>query len=103
MLNPGDTADRLDEFTPTFPLGFQNLFAGGCEPVITATALTGFLHPAATDPAALFQAVEERIKGSHIETKRAAGAQFDELSEFVAMPRPIFDERQDQQLGTALF
>src|ERR1041385_2826547 len=102
MLNPRDEADGLDELPPSFALCLENLSAGRRQPVITASPLPGLLHPAATDPAAFFQAIEQRIKRGHIETQRSARTHFDELPELIAMPRSIFDKRKNEQLRAPL-
>src|ERR1043166_9785623 len=72
ILNSRDASNRLNEFAPAIALRRQHLASGRGQPVIPATALTGFFDPAATNPAAFFQAIEQWIKRCDIEPKRAA-------------------------------
>src|SRR4029079_4432541 len=103
IFDSSDAADRLDELAPGVALGLEHLGAGRGEPVVAAPALAGLLDPAALDPAALLEAVEERIQMSDTEAEAAARPGFDQLAQVVSVPRLILDERQDQQLGAAFF
>src|SRR5262245_23839320 len=77
MLNPCDQVDGFDKLTPAGALLRQHVFAGGCQTIIAAPALPRFLNPAATDPVPFLEAIKQWIKGSDIESNRAARAQFD--------------------------
>src|SRR5712692_8120584 len=85
-LGSGDPVDRLDEVPPLVPLSGQHLSALGGQPVVASPSLPGFLHPAAFDPAALLQPVEEGIERGDVEAQRAVGTRLDEFVDFVAVP-----------------
>src|SRR6266545_999604 len=102
MLHPGDPADGQDEFTPRVALGGEDVGADWGQPVIAAPALPGLLNPAAQNPAALFQSIEQRVEGGDAEFQHAARSRLDQLAEVVAVSRLILEQREDQQLGAAL-
>jgi hypothetical protein len=102
MLNSSDEADGFDELAPAFPLRLKNLFAGRSEPIIATPALSGFLDPASTNPAAFLEAIEEGIKGSDVEAQGTARTELDELADIVAMAGPVFHEGENEELGAAL-
>src|ERR1019366_1041850 len=61
ILDSSDASDGLDEGLPALPLGSQDFAPLGGQPVITAAALDAFLDPPALDPAALFEAIQQRV------------------------------------------
>src|SRR5689334_22860456 len=77
MFDTRDAVDRLDELPPAVALGGQHLFPFGRQAVVTAAALAGVLHPAALNPAALLQAVEQGVERGDVETQTAARALLD--------------------------
>src|SRR5687768_9604224 len=93
--------DRVNEFGPVAALRRQHAAAFGCQPVEPAPALVRLLDPLAGDPAALLEAVEQRIERRHLELQPAARALLDQLADLVAVTRACFHQRQDQQLGAA--
>src|SRR6185503_13432904 len=102
MFHPGDAADRPGELAPGAALRGQHLRAGRGQAVIAAPALAGLLDPAALDPAALLEAVEQRIEGGDAELQHAARSRFDQLAQVVAVSRLILDQRKNQELGAPL-
>jgi hypothetical protein len=61
MFGSGDAVHGRDEGAPRVAPNRQNLPCSLGDPVVPAMALTGPLDPAALDPAAVFQAVQQRI------------------------------------------
>src|SRR5437868_10301562 len=96
ILDPGDPADSFDEFAPAITLRGENFFAGRCESIITAAALSLVLHPAAATPTTFLKSIQAWIKRGDIEAKRAACTQLAQLADVVTVTRPIFDLRKDQ-------
>src|SRR5262245_6702444 len=90
-----DEADGLDERRPDFALAHELAAAFAREVVEAPAALAGFLDPRALDPAALFQAVEQRVQGVHVEFELAARAGFDELAQVVAVAGAGVEEGED--------
>src|SRR5262245_59662208 len=101
-FNSRDPADRVGELAPGVALRLQHLLSGRRQPVVAAAALTRPLDPAALDPAALLEAIQQRIQRRDAELQHTARARFDQLAEVVAVARLILDERQDEQLGASL-
>src|SRR5262249_49945406 len=102
MFVSSNPADGLDEIAPRVALRSQHARAGWRQPVVAPPPLARLLDPAALDPAALLQPVEQRVERCDAEAEQATRARFDQLAQVVAMPRLILDERQDQQLGAPL-
>src|SRR5262249_31320238 len=98
----GDAVDRRDELAPGAALRFEHAGAGGRQPVVAPAALPRLLDPAALNPAAFLEAIEQRVERRDAGLEHAARAELDELAEVVAMARLVLDERQDQQFGAAL-
>ena len=71
--------------------------------VVPAAALAGFFDPASVDPAALLQAVQQRIERCDAEFHRAGGAVLDQLADVVPVAGLVLDERKDHQLRAAFF
>src|SRR5262245_24811286 len=103
MFDSCDAVDRLDELAPRAALRRQHGGAGRRQPVVAAPALAGLLDPAALDPPALFEAIEQRIERRRAESEHAARSRFDQLAEVVAVAGLILDQREDEELGAALF
>ena len=61
IFDSRDAVDGLDKYLPALTLGSQHLASLRGEPVIAPPPLAALLHPAALDPAALFQTVQQRI------------------------------------------
>src|SRR3954463_2027151 len=102
MFISRDPVHRQHELAPRVALRREHGAAGGGQPVVAAAALTGFFDPAAKDPAALFQAIQQWIQGGDAELQHTLGACLDEPTQVVAMTRLILDQRQDEKLGAAL-
>src|SRR4051812_27695803 len=102
MFGSRNLFDRVDELAPIVPLCRQDVAPLRGQAVETAAPFARLLDPLAGDPAALLEAVEQRIERGDLELQPPAGSLFDQLADLVAMPRPRLDQRQDQQLGAAL-
>src|SRR6476659_7334408 len=102
ILDSGDSTDCFHELEPPVALAGQHLFAGRGEAIITPPPLSGLFHPPAANPSPFFESVEQGIKRSDIKPERTARAQLDQLTNVVAVPRPIFDQRKNEQFGAAL-
>ena len=96
-----DTVHRRDEPLPSRSLACEHPSSGGGDAVIASPPLTGLFDPAARDPATLLESIEQRIQRRDPESDRSLGLLLDDLADFVSMTRAMFDERQNQQLGTA--
>src|SRR5213078_4368426 len=102
ILNSGDSTDCFHELEPPVALAGEHLFAGRGEAIITPPPLPGFFHPAAANPSSFLEPVEQGIKRSDIKPQRTARAQLDQLTNVVSMPRPILDQRKNEQFRAAL-
>src|SRR5882724_2150832 len=102
ILNSGDSTDCFHELEPSVTLAGEHLFAGRGEAIITSPPLPCLFHPAAANPSPFFESVEQGIKRSDIKPERTARAQLDQLTNVVAVPRPILDQRKNEQLRAAL-
>src|SRR5262249_62043945 len=71
----------LDDRAPGAALRRKPGGARRRQPVVAAPALAGFFDPAALDPAALFEAVEQRIQRSDTELEGAARPRPDQLAQ----------------------
>src|SRR2546423_10232228 len=98
ILDSGDSTDCFHELEPSVTLAGQHLLAGRGEAIITPPPLSRLFHPAAANPSPFFEPVEQGIKRSDIKPQRSAGAQLDQLTNVVAVPRPILDQRKNEQL-----
>src|ERR671921_804842 len=83
----------LDEVVPGLALPHQHALPHRCEPVEAAPALTRLLDPCALDPAALLEAIEQRIERVEMEHQPPARPCLDQLAKLVAVPRPGFEDR----------
>src|SRR5204863_7845830 len=96
-----DAVQRDEERVPHAALAGQCLATGAGELVIAAAALAGALDPAPFDPAAIFEAVERGVERRDVEADRPVRPLGDQLADVIAVPRPLFEQRQDQQFGAA--
>src|SRR5258706_16145394 len=102
MFGSGYAIDRGHERFPCVALCGEHLPACRSQLVITSPPLSGLLHPAALDPAAFLEPVEQRVERCNVKTQGAFRARLDKFADLVAVPGPDLDQRQDQQLGAAL-
>src|SRR6478672_672013 len=102
ILDSSDSTDCFHELEPPVALAGEHLFASRGEAIITSPALPRLFHPAAANPSPFFEPVEQGIKRSDIKPERAARAQLDQLTNVVAVPRPILDQRKNEQFSAAL-
>src|SRR6516225_2653542 len=96
-----DPIDASNKFAPPSKLRSQNSPPLPREPIVPAAPLVGFFDPAPLYPAAPFEAVQERVERSHMETNRSARALLNELTDFIAVTRACFNERKNQHFGAA--
>src|SRR6185312_15914710 len=101
MFQPCNALHGSYKFKPRVALLLQDLASGGRELVIAAAALAGLFHPAAKDPATLFQPVQQRIKRRDVEGERALRLLLNELADFIAVARAGFQQGKDEQLSAA--
>src|SRR5688500_11135643 len=98
----GDLIQRVDELAPYPAAGAQHLAPGGGQAIKTAAPLAGLFDPAARDPALFLELVEQGIKRRGLETELAARPGLDNLGQLITMPIGTVEDRQHQELGTAL-
>ena len=103
MFDSCDAGDDGDEILPALLLGAERFAALRSQAVIAAAALIGLFHPAAGDPALLFEAVEQRVEGGNVEAQGAAGAELNQLGDVVAVAGLVFEQGEDEELGAAFF
>ena len=102
MIDPRDEPHGLDEAFPRIPLAGQDAAPGRGQAVEAASPLSGLLDPSSLQPSALFQAIEKGIQGGDVELELPVRARLDQLADFVAVPRPRFEDREDDELGRPL-
>src|SRR5262245_19809171 len=102
-LDPGDLRQGCDEPCPILALTRQHPPAAVGNPIASAAALPRPLDPSPADPAALLEAVERFVERRQREAQRAPRSRLDPARNFVAVERLLLDERENQQVGAALF
>src|SRR5688572_29644510 len=102
MLASDDLADGADERVPAAAVLGERLLSCRGDPVDAAAPLARLLRPAALNPAALLQLVEQRIERGGVKRDCAARSLLDQGGDVVAVPRAHFDERQDEEFGAPL-
>ena len=70
--------------------------------VEAAAPLASLFDPSPLQPSALFQAIEQGIERGDVELELSVRALLDQLADFVAVPGPRFEDRQDDELGGSL-
>ena len=103
MFASRDQPDGLDELVPGLALSRQHTLTCRRQPIEAAPALARLLDPRPLDPAALFEAIEQRIERVEVEHQPPARLRLDELAEFIAVPGSGYQHRQEEQFGGALF
>src|SRR5262245_6533038 len=98
MFDSGDTADGFDEVAPSVALRFEHLRARWCQTVVAAAPLARLLDPAALDPAAFLEAVQQWVQGGDAERQQPTRSRFDQFAQVVAVARLILDQRENQEL-----
>src|SRR5262245_56077485 len=99
MATSDHAVDRRHEFPPGRPLLEEHAPAVRREPVEAATTLAVPFQPAPTDQAAALEPAQHGIQRGDAELELAERSPLDHLPDVVAMPRPVLEQRQDQQLG----
>src|SRR3954454_24648041 len=72
------------------------------EAIETPVALAGLFDPPPGDQAAVFEPQQGWVECGQRKGQASARSCFDQLADLVAMPRPCFQERQDQHLCAPL-
>src|SRR5690349_1813657 len=103
MTDTGNSIERQKKRIPGIALTGQRLSTRSREPIVTATARGFLLDPAAFDQSLIFEPIECRIKGSHVEIDRSVGPLFDQPADFVAVPLAFLQKRKYQQFGASAF
>src|SRR5262249_37153405 len=98
----GDAGDGGHERLPGAAVAGEDLLSLGGELVEAAAPLARLLDPLSLQPAALLQAVEERVQRRDVELHHAAGQGVDEPRQLVAVTRPRLEQREDHELGAPL-
>src|SRR5215831_18561275 len=98
MFDPRHPPDRFHECFPPLPMGAEHSTSVRGEPIKAPPPLTRLLDPAPGNPAAAFQAVEERVQRSRVKPQRPLGPRLDELGDLVPVARSRLEQRQNQQL-----
>src|SRR5260370_15899179 len=83
----GDAIDTGYKFVPAAKLRSEDSAALARQTIVTAAALSAFFDPASMQPAAAFQAVEQRAKRNHMKKNSAARAFLYKFSDFVTLAR----------------
>src|SRR5260221_13206218 len=103
MADARDAIERDEKGLPDAALAGEDLSSWWREPVISATALAGALHPPPFDEALVFEAIQRGIQGGDVEVDGAVGPLGNEPADLIAVALALFEEREDEQLGAAPF
>jgi hypothetical protein len=103
MVRPYDMINRQDEFIPDTTLRGEIFPADRRQPVEPPAALASFFHPAACDQISVFQPAENGIERADAKIDAPFGTGFDQLTNFITMARPRFDQGENQEFRTAFF
>ena len=87
MFSSRDQPDGLNELIPGLPLSRQHPLTCRRQPIETAPTLARLLDPRSFNPAALLEAIQQRIERVEVEHQPPARLRLDQLAEFVAVPR----------------
>src|SRR5688572_2477455 len=97
-----DAMDTGHELRPRAALLLQHLLALGGHPVVAPAALPCLLDPAALNPAAMLESIEQRIERRRLEPHGAARTRLDQLRQLVPVQRAPREQREDEELGAPL-
>ncbi len=92
MLDSRDPIDGQDKGLPVAALRRQNFLALRSQSVIAPPSLAGLFDPAPLNPAALFQPVQQRIKGCHIEAEHPFRPRLYQFPDLVTVAGPGLDQ-----------
>src|SRR5262245_46804257 len=98
----GDAIEREEELLPDRAFAGEALVAGGRQAVVAAAPLAGLLDPSPLQESVVLEAVEGRVERGDVVAERPLRSLDDQASDLVAVAGPLFDERQDQEVGGAL-
>src|SRR5262245_12917018 len=85
MFPSRDEAYGLDEVVPGSALSGQYALTGRCQAIEAAPSLARLLDPRPLDPAALLEAIEQRIERVEVEHQPPARLRLDQLGQFIAV------------------
>src|ERR1041384_2512949 len=103
MTDPRHAIQRGKKIFPSAALFVQDALPLSRQLIKAATTLARLLDPTPLNQTAPLQAIEQRIERRDGELQHAIGTLLDELRNLVAVPRPVFNQSQDQHLRTAPF
>ena len=84
-----------------FALRLEDFSTFSGEAVIAAAALFGLFDPASGEPAAVFEAREQRVESGHVEAKGTGRTELDETGDIVPVAGFLFEKGEDEELGAA--
>src|SRR5262249_46016532 len=87
----GHATQRGEKARPRLPSFIQRFFAFLHELVKPPSPLPGLFDPRPLDQSALFHPVERRIERRRVKLQHALRPLFDQLGDFIAVARPVFD------------
>src|SRR5574339_259019 len=87
MVDSRDEAHRLDKRLPGIALTGEDAPPLGGQAVEPAPAFASLLDPAAAQPAALLEAVEQRVERRDVKFQPPVRAGLDQLADLVAVAR----------------
>src|SRR5690348_12186468 len=102
IFDPRNAPYRFGELQPTLPLRGEHFAPRRSQPVKAPPPLPRLLHPAALNPTAPLEPVQQAIQRRHLERERPLRPRRNQLADLIPMPRTLFKQRQDQQLRAAL-
>src|SRR6476659_11013782 len=103
MTAPENLIDGVGELFPCALLPLEHGSALGGEAIEPPPPFDRLLRPSSADEAAGFESTQDRVQRSDSEGQTPVRSRFDESADLVAVARPMFEQRQDQQLGAAFF
>src|SRR5215831_3152475 len=101
MFDSRDFVDGGHEILPALALRLEDFSTFSGEAVIAAAALFGLFDPASGEPAAVFEAREQRVESGHVEAKGTGRTELDETGDIVPVAGFLFEKGEDEELGAA--
>src|SRR5690349_18132255 len=87
MIEARDPIDRSHELLPSRALLGEHLCAHRRQAVVASSPLPCLFDPAALDPAALFESIQQWIQRGDAKTEESFGARLDQFAQFIPMAR----------------
>src|SRR5262245_38441717 len=102
MAQPRDADEGADEGVPAGAAFREGAPACRRDAVVAPAALSGALDPAALDQLPPFHPVEQGIERRGVEGQDTVRALLDQLRDFVPVPGPLLQQREDEHFSAAL-